>query len=450
MAKKESFFKRAFNYYLKIQQFLLKDLWSLRLEEYPPKMKFLFKYLRIIVLSLRGLIENKVTVRASALTYYTLMSIVPVLAMAFGIAKGFGADKYLEQELKEGLKGQGEIADKLVTFANSLLENTGGGLIAGVGVVFLFYSVSKIFSSIETSFNDIWKIEKPRSISRKFTDYLSMMLIAPILLIAAGSMNVFLATSLDTIAKQVELIGYISPVIMFAFKFIPYILIWILFSVVYIVMPNTKVSPQSGIIAGIIAGTAFVVVQWVYIDCQVGMSKYNAIYGSFAALPLLLIWLQISWMIVLFGAEVSFANQNIDMYEFESETEHICPNSKRNLSLLILNHIVKRFVNGEKAQTVFELSQDLKIPVRLMKALLYNLIQCNIIVETINSGSKNIAYQPAQHIDNFSVAYVIKALDNLGAAFEPDSPEMQSILSISKAITTKTEGMKENILIKEI
>jgi len=449
MVKKEGLFKRTFNYFMKVQQFLLRDLWSVRLEEYPPKMKFIFKYLRIIVLSLRGLIENKVTVRASALTYYTLMSIVPVLAMAFGIAKGFGADKYLEQELKEGLKGQGEIADKLVIFSNSLLENTGGGLIAGIGVIFLFYSVSKIFSSIETSFNDIWKIEKPRAIVRKFTDYLSMMLIAPILLIASSSISVFLATQLNTIGKQIELIGYVSKYLMFALNFIPLFLIWILFSVVYIVMPNTKVSPQSGIIAGIIAGSAFVVTQWIYIDFQIGVSQYNAIYGSFAALPLLLIWLQISWTIVLFGAEISFANQNIDMYEFERETEHISLNSKRNLSLLILNHIVKRFVNGEKAQTVLELSGDLKIPVRLMKAMLNNLIQCKILVETI-SESKNIAYQPAQHIDNFSVASVFNALDNLGASFEPDSPEMQTIIAISNAISSNVESIKENVLVKEI
>jgi membrane protein len=214
-------------------------------------------------------------------------------------------------------------------------------------------------------------------------------------------------------------------------------------------MPNTKVSPQSGIIAGIIAGSAFVVTQWIYIDFQIGVSQYNAIYGSFAALPLLLIWLQISWTIVLFGAEISFANQNIDMYEFERETEYICLNSKRNLSLLILNHIVKRFVNGEKAQTVLELSGDLKIPVRLMKAMLNNLIQCKILVETI-SESKNIAYQPAQHIDNFSVASVFNALDNLGNSFEPNSPEMQTIIGISKAISSNVEGIKENILVKEI
>lgn len=450
MAKKESFIKRGFLYYLKIQQFLLKDLWSVKLEEYPPKMKFLFKYLRIVVLALRGSYENKVTIRASALTYYTLMSIVPILAMGFGIAKGFGADKYLERQLMESLKGQEEIMNKLITFSNSLLERTGGGLLAGIGIILLFYSVAKVLSSIEASFNDIWKIEKARTISRKFSDYLSMMLIAPILLIASSSISVYLATQLDTIAKQIELIGYISPYIMLVLKFIPYLLIWILFSVMYIVMPNTKVSTQSGIIAGIIAGSLFVITQWIYIDFQVGVSRYNAIYGSFAALPLFLIWIQTSWLIVLFGAEVSFANQNVDMYEFESETERISPYSRRTLSLLVVNFIVKRFEKGEEPLTVLELSKNLKIPVRLMRVLLNHLIQCRIISETIDSSTKSIAYQPAQHIDNLSISFIINSLDNLGTSIEPEIPEMKRILNIHSTFTDKIDGLKENVLVKEI
>jgi len=450
MAKKEGLFKIIFKNFMRIQQFLLKDLWSVRLEEYPPKMKFLFKYLRIIVLSLRGSNENKVTVRASALTYYTLMSIVPILAMGFGIAKGFGASKYLERQIMESFKGQEEVMNKLITFSNTLLAKTGGGIIAGVGIVLLFYSVANVLSSIETSFNDIWKIEKSRTLSRKLSDYLSIMLIAPILLISAGSIHVYLATQLNTIAKQIEIIGYISPYIMFALKFIPYLLIWILFSVMYIVMPNTKVSSQSGIIAGVIAGSAFVITQWLYIDFQVGVSRYNAIYGSFAALPMFLIWIQVSWLIVLFGAEVSFANQNIDMYEFETETDRISTHSRRNLSLLILNYIVKRFVKGEEALTASELSTNLKIPIRLMRVLLNHLMECRILVETTSNDSKNPAYQPAQHIDNFTVAYVINALDNLGATLEPDLPEMQSIMAIHNAITAKIEGIKENVVVKEI
>jgi membrane protein len=450
MTKKDGFFKRMLQYYLKILKFLLKDLWSVKLEEYPPKTKFLFKYLRIVVLALRGSIENKVTVRASALTYYTLMSIVPVLAMAFGVAKGFGADKYLEKQIMESLKGQEEVMNRLITFSNNMLEKTGGGILAGIGIILLIYSVAKVLSSIEASFNDIWQIEKSRTISRKFSDYLSMMLIAPILLIASSSISVYLATQLDTIAKQIELIGYVSKYLMFALKLIPLILIWILFSVMYIVMPNTKVSTQSGIIAGIIAGSAFVITQWFYIDFQVGVSKYNAIYGSFAAIPLFLIWIQISWLIVLFGAEVSFANQNVDMYEFESETELISPYSRRILSLLVVNFIVKRFEKGEEPLTVLELSKNLKIPVRLMRVLLNHLIQCKIISETVDPNTKSIAYQPAQHIDNFSVAFIINSLDNLGTSIEPDLPEMQKILKIHSAFTKKIDGLNENILVKEI
>jgi len=349
----------------------------------------------------------------------------------------------------ESVKGQEEVMNKLISFSNSLLERTGGGLLAGIGIILLFYSVAKVLSSIETSFNDIWKIEKARTFNRKFTDYLSMMLIAPILLIASSSISVYLATQLDTIAKQIELIGYISPYIMFLLKFIPYLLIWILFSIIYIAMPNTKVSTQSGIIAGIIAGSAFVITQWIYIDFQVGVSRYNAIYGSFAALPLFLIWIQVSWLIVLFGAEVSFANQNVDMYEFESETELISHRGRQNLSLLIVNFIVKRFVNGEPPLTVLELSRNLKIPVRLMSTLLNNLIQCRILSETIDSN-KSIAYQPAQHIDNFSVAFIINSLDNIGTSIEPDLPEMQRILNIHTAFTDKVEGLTENVLVKEI
>lgn len=450
MAKKEGFFIRVFKNYLKIQQFLLKDLWSVRLEEYPPRTKFLFKYLRIVVLALKGSIENKVTVRASALTYYTLMSIVPVLAMGFGIAKGFGADKYLEKQIIESVKGQEEVMNKLISFSNSLLERTGGGIIAGIGIILLFYSVANVLSSIEKSFNDIWKIEKSRTWSRKFSDYLSMMLIAPVLLIASSSINVFLSTSLDTIAKQVEIIGYISPYIMFVLQFIPHLLIWILFTIMYLVMPNTKVSIQSGIIAGIIAGSAFVITQWLYIDLQVGVSRYNAIYGSFAALPLFLIWIQVSWLIVLFGAEVSFANQNVDMYEFEFETDQISHHGRRTLSLLIVNFIVKRFVNGEEPLTILELSKNLKIPVRMMRVLVSNLIKCRILSETYSNDRKNTTYQPAQHIDKFTVAFIVHSLDKLGATIEPDFPEMQRILSIHKTFDTKIETLSENVSVRDI
>jgi membrane protein len=263
-------------------------------------------------------------------------------------------------------------------------------------------------------------------------------------------MSVYLATQLDTIAKQVELIGYMSKYLMFVLNFVPYFLIWILFSIMYIVMPNIKVSIQSGIIAGIIAGSAFVITQWIYIDFQVGVSRYNAIYGSFAALPLFLIWMQVSWLIVLFGAEVSFANQNVDMYEFEFETEQISHHARRTLSLLIVNFIVKRFVNGDEPMTVLELSKNLKIPVRMMRVLINNLIKCRILSETFAGDQKNPAYQPAQHIDKYTVAFIFQSLDKLGSNLEPNFPEMQRILDIHKTFDSKIEALNENVSVRDI
>lgn len=450
MTQKKGFFKRMFELFIKVQRFLLRDIWSTRLEDYPKKLKFAIKYLRVILLALRGFGENKVSTKASALTYYTLMSIVPVFAMAFGIAKGFGFEKYLEDQIIENFKGQEEVMNQVISFSNALLARTEGGIIAGIGVILLFWAVMKLLNSIEKSFNEIWQVDKSRSYSRMFSDYLSMMLIAPVLLIASGSISVYLATQLDTISKQMEIIGYISPYLMPLLKLIPVVLLWVLFSVLYLVMPNTKVSYSSGIIAGIIAGTAFALTQWGYIEFQVGVSKYNAIYGSFAALPLFLLWMQLSWLIVLFGAEISFANQNVEMYEFESESDQISTSSRRNLSLLILNHITKRFVNGETPQTAIELSLSLHLPVRLIRMLLHNMVQCRILSEVYTSEPMTPAFQPAQHVDKLTISFVNNALDSLGHTLQPDLPEMQKIISIHESFSKKVESVPENVLIKDI
>lgn len=450
MAKKEGRLKKAIQRIYRIQHFLTIEIWSTHLEDYPPKLKSFIKYLRVVLLALRGFNEDKVTTKASALTYYTLMSIVPVFAMLFGIAKGFGFDKYLEQQIIENFKGQEEVMNKVINFSNSLLARTGGGLIAGVGVVLLFWSVMKLLNSIEKSFNEIWQVPKPRSYARMFSDYLSMMLLAPILLIASSSMNVFLVTQLDTISKQMEIIGYMSPYIMFLLNFIPYLLLWTLFSIVYIVMPNTKVSFKSGIIAGIIAGSAFAVTQWLYIEFQVGVSRNNAIYGSFAALPLFLIWLQTSWLIVLFGAEIAFANQNVEMYEFEDESEQISPNARRTLSLLIMSHVTKRFVAGETPQTAIELSKTLHIPLRLMRGLLYSLVRCRLLSEVYTKEPMIPAYQPAQYVDRFTVSFVLNAIDNLGHNLQPNLPEMDRIVGIHQKFVDRLKDLPENIYVKDI
>ena len=315
--------------------FVTDEVWSVRLDDYPKRIALLLRYLRVILVSFRRFGEDRVQLRASGLTFYSLLALVPILAMGFGIAKGFGFDKDLEQKLVENFREQEEVLNWLITFAHSMLENTKGGLIAGVGLAVLFWSVMKVMGNIESSFNDIWQIKKPRSYIRKFTNYLSLMLVAPVFIFLAGSSTVFLATQLTNISSSIDILN-LSPFVIFLMRLFPYLMIWLLFTLLYLVMPNTKVKLMSALLAGILAGTAFQVIQWLYIDAQLGMSRNNAIYGSFAALPLLLIWMQTSWMIVLLGAEVSFANQNIDLYELENESLQISPYAHRAYSVLLL------------------------------------------------------------------------------------------------------------------
>jgi len=278
--------------------FITDEVWTIDLSKYPRILAFFIRQLRIILLAMRGFKENRIQMRASALTYYTMMSIVPVAAMIFGISKGFGFEKKLEVMIREQFterEEMKEVINYIITFANSMLENINGGFIAGAGLVLLFWSVMKVLGNIENSFNAIWRIQRPRGFVRKFSDYLSMMLIAPVLLVLSSTVTVFLS---NAVSADHTFMQFVGPVINFLAGLIPYVLIFLLFTLLYVIMPNTKVLFKNALYAGIIAGAIFQITQGAYFYFQVGVSKYGAIYTSFAALPLFLIWLQLSWLIV--------------------------------------------------------------------------------------------------------------------------------------------------------
>ncbi|MEX1348436.1 MAG: YihY/virulence factor BrkB family protein, partial [Desulfobacterales bacterium] len=219
-------------------EFFTTDIWRARLEDLPFGKSFLIKQLRVIIITLRRFDEDKCFLRASSLTFYTLLSIVPVAAMLFGVAKGFGFERMFRKELLEGFPGeaQQEVMTKVIEFAESMLEATKGGLIAGIGLIVLFWSVIKVLGYIETSLNDIWEIKENRTWGRKFSDYLAVMVISPLLIIVSSSATVFITSQITQLTNQIKLLGMISPLIFLSFKLIPYVLIWILFSVIYILM----------------------------------------------------------------------------------------------------------------------------------------------------------------------------------------------------------------------
>jgi membrane protein len=334
----------------RIIRFLTVDIWRIRLRNLPRNQHFLIKQLRVILLALRGFYEDRCQLRASALTFYSLLSLVPVLAMAFGVAKGFGLDTTLTEQLSAlsaKFPAQKQIFDDFMVYANRLLDNTKGGAIAGIGVAVLFWTIIKMLGNIEKSFNSIWGVKKSRPIGRKLSDYLSIMLICPILFIVSSSATVFVAGRIELLVEKIALLGAISPLIFAILKLFPYCIVWVLFSFIYIFMPNAKINLRSGVLAGIVAGTIFQVVQWVYVTFQIGVAKYNAIYATFAALPLFLLWLQLSWLVVLFGAEISFAHQNVDTYEFEPDCLRASNRFRKLLALRMTHQLVKNFCAGE-------------------------------------------------------------------------------------------------------
>jgi len=198
----------------KVLIFIKRDVWRIRAKSLPQQKYFWLRQLRVFLLAIRGFGEDKCQLRASALTFYSLMSIVPIVAMAFGVAKGFGFEKLLEKQLLEKLPGQEEVIGQVIGFAQSFLENTKGGVIAGIGVAMLFWTVIKVLGNIENSFNDIWGIKRARTIGRKFSDYLSIMLICPMLLIMSSSVTVMISSQVKLVMDKIEILGVFSPVIL--------------------------------------------------------------------------------------------------------------------------------------------------------------------------------------------------------------------------------------------
>lgn len=400
-----------------LKTYLQHDIWQIRLKGLPRFKSLLIRNVRIFLLSVRGFLEDKCPLRSSGLTLYTLLSIVPMLALVFGISKGFGMQQKLETEILENLPAQEEVLIEIVHFAKSTLESAQGGILAGVGIAFLVWLIIKVLWSIELSFNGIWGVKKNRPLGRKLTDYTALIILCPIFILASSSITVFVTAQLEIITQKMEFLEFFSPLLFSSLRLMPYVLIWALFTFVYIFMPNTKVKLSSGLLGGIVAGTVYVITQWAYFSFQVGVAKYNAIYGSFAAFPLFVIWLQISWLIVLFGAEISFAHQNVETYEFEPDCQNLSHHSRRLLSLYIMHHIINRFSNKmDHANTsVSSISHKLEIPVRLVREILYQLEECELITETFKQEDNSNVYLPAKDLTEITVEEFIEKLENLGS-----------------------------------
>jgi len=397
-----------------IIKFFNNDVWQLSEHEILGLKAAFLKSLKIILLSYQGFTRDLCQLRASALTFYALLSVVPVIAMLFGIAKGFGLEKMLEQQLLEQISHQDSSILKLIGFAQNLLENTKGDVVAGIGVATLLWSVVSMIGNIEESFNYIWKIAKERSFTRKLSDYLSFMLLAPVLLIVSSSITIFLKTKISWLRDSLGLPEFSEDILIGVLNSSPLLLMSGLFSLTFIFMPNHKISYKAGIIAGVVTGVIYHLVQWFYLSLQIGVSSYNAIYGSFAALPLFVMWVQIGWMIVLFGCEIAFYIQNYQSYRHNYKYSELSFDLRKIIALQITHLIVMNVVKAGKPLTAEQIAAELQVSKAVVQRLLDFLAASHILIGLKTEEGDEEVYLPAVDINVLTTAFVINALEQCG------------------------------------
>lgn len=361
---------------------------------------------KLLLYMLQGLSTHATMVRSAALTYYTLVSIVPVVALVFAVVKGFGLADGLVQNLYSVFPQIPEVVDYLVEFAQKALARTQGGLVALFSLVALFWSVWSVFGSIEDAFNNIWEVKSTRSWSRKISDYITVIVFAPILWVGASAVSVYLR----------QLLGWADNVWLNALsKLISMAIAWFMFSLIYVVLPNTKVNLSAAIKSGFIAGTVFMLFQWGYVFVQTWMTSYNAIYGSFAALPLFLLWMLISWSILLLGGELSFTFQNEKRFDEERESLLVSYDCRRKLMVGVMVIVARTFRDGKGAMAVDDIRHALGIPKRILSSVLSALVEAGMLHE-IHVGGKEfeLSYAPARDISTLKVYDVLLAVDAHG------------------------------------
>ena len=397
--------------------FLQRGIWQIRPKEVSPVKYLLLEILKKLLLTIRFFTTKRVMQKASALTYSTLLAIVPIMAVVFAIARGFGYSIYIEEWFRDLFKAQPDATEIIIGFVNSYLINTKKGVFLGIGLLFMLGTVLMLISTIEETFNDIWLVRKPRSMFRTFTDYMALLFALPIGIVAISGLSIWM----QAFNRHLIDITIIGPLMKFAIELIPYVVLSAVFVGLYVFMPNTKVRVRSALLPGIAAGVSMQLFQLIYVNSQIWVSNYNAIYGSFAVIPLFMLWMQISWTIILVGAELSYTIQNHDEFLSSNSQSELSYKTRFVLSAKIMSIICKRFAEGGQAYNSMQLKLQLGISMRVLSRLLYDLQQIHFITEIMHDDKgEEVLYQPAEALDILTIGELHSRLAQLGSDIDSD------------------------------
>ena len=403
-----------------------KMVWNVRTVDLPKSKAFPLAVERVLLLTAKNFVKNKCGLRASSLTFLTLMSVVPLVALLLGIARGFNFEEMLRAKLIESFVGQEEVAEWILSFADTTLKVAAGGIITGIGVAMLFFTALKLLANIESSFNDIWGIKQGRPWLRKLSDYITLLLLCPVFAVLLLGLNTFGMASLEGF-NWLPGKGYLLNAIRYVS---PFVLSWVMFFFLYLFIPNTRVKPKAALWGAVLTGTLIIITQYIYMFLQTILTSYNKVYGSFAALPFFLLWLQATWTVILLGAQFSFAVQNVNYYEFYPGDQPLCMHYRSICALRIMKLLGEAFSARSGAVTASAISSRLEIPIRITRTVLYDLISAGLVIE-VESGRRDDAFVTKVPLADFIPTKILERLSRIGDSgyCAADAAETEELLA---------------------
>jgi len=390
----------------KIHTLITYDIWIMNLTKLPLWKARLYKLLKVILIVTTDISRDRCALRAQALTYSSLLAIVPLFAVVFSVLKGFGFQNKFGEMILSKLFNSPVVIENIIRFINNASVQTLGV----VGGAMLLYTSVSLFTNIENTLNDIWYIKIRRSFIRKMTDYLFIVMVVPIFATVALTFSAgnFLGASF---VQKILSVPFFKALI---FGIYPYIANWIVLFLLYMVLINTKVKWDAALIGSVISGTILNIVQEIYISFAAGVNRYNIIFGSFAQPLLAFIWLNIVWNIVLIGAEIVYAVQNLNTYQLEGKKTEISFRLKEKVAFVILLLIVKQFRKAQPLLSMEEIVAKTQLPIRIVSDILQELVSLGLLVVSFNSEKHQNVYSPAVDTENLTFDFLFKKLSYSG------------------------------------
>ncbi len=362
-----------------------------------------------VVFAARAFVANNLGSYSAALTYSCMLAAVPVMCIIFAIGRGFGFGNIIEERIKANIHGGSDIMDSVFVFIKHYLEHTHSGVFLGAGLLLLIYTLVMLTSNVEVAFNAIWHAPRSRNIYRKVVNYLSIFLLVPVLIVVTSGFSVFMLTIVD----QLRDYEVISSTMSFVVRSTPVLISMLAFVALYKLMPNTHVRWRSVLVPGIVAGALFQALQYFYINYQLMISSYNAIYGSFAALPLFMIWLHMSWYVCLGGAQISYAIQHHGQHHLALAPESLSRRDHDRVAIYLMKLIARGVAQAEPPTSVDELSASTRMPHALVQTVVAELVEAQLLSEVMCADHTEVRYQPAMDLQLITPAEVVRRLSGV-------------------------------------